>query len=233
MERAYRNVSYLFVLILAFVFLGFFKTYFGLFPRFHGLPTAAHFHALGFLLWIAMLIVQPLLIRYNQLPLHRALGKFSYFLVPYIVLATFGMMRQAYHLKGQSWLIAALPPGLYFAATGLLNFVLFYILAMVYKRNTPYHMRYIIATSLALIQPSLGRLFNDELRLGPLGAILTTLTVYAVLIGLIVYDKSKFGKVYPPYWVTLAFTLMLNISVPFVPPTHLWQSIALRIGRFL
>ncbi len=232
-KAAYRNVSYLFALILVFVVLGFFRTYFGLFPGFHGLPTIAHFHALGFLLWIAMLIVQPLLIRYDQRALHRALGKFSYFLVPYIVLTVYGMARQSYHIKGDAWLTAPVPPSLYFAILGISNFVAFYILAMVYKRNTAYHMRYIIVSSLALIQPAMGRFFVEELRLGPLGAVFATLIVYAILIGLIVYDKAKFGRVSPPYWVALAFTMLVDISVPIVPRSHIWQSIALQAGHYL
>ncbi|MGB6686163.1 MAG: hypothetical protein WBH24_21095 [Candidatus Acidiferrum sp.] len=232
-ERPYKNISYLFLLILVFVGLGFFKTYFGLFPRFEGLPTIAHFHAIGFLLWIALLVVQPLLIRYNQLPLHRLLGKFSYFLVPYIVLTVFGMSHEAYRVKGNSWLLAPQPPSLFFAVIGLGDFLFFYVLAIIYRRDREYHMRYIIATSLALIEPSLGRFFAIWLKLGPVGGILTTLTVFSIFIGLMVYDKVKFGKVHRAYIVAFVFTLLLDVAVPVVPPTHLWQSIALRIGRYL
>jgi hypothetical protein len=233
MERAYKNINYLFLLILLFVGLGFFKTYFSLFPRFQGLPTVAHFHAIGFLLWFALLIVQPILVWKNQLPLHRMLGKFSYFLVAYIVLTIIGMAHEAYHLKGNSWLLSIQPPSLFFAVVGFVNFLTFYSLAIIYRRNTGYHMRFIIATSLALIPPSLGRFFDLWLKLGPPGGILLTLIVFAILIGLIVYDKVKFGKVHNAYWVVLAFTILIDVAVPTIPPTHLWQSIALKVGQYL
>jgi len=232
-ERPYKNVSYLFLLIVVFVGLGFFKTYFGLFPRFQGLPKIAHFHALGFLLWIALLIVQPLLIRYNRLPLHRLLGKFSYFLVPYIALTVFGMAREAFQLKGNSWLLVAKPPSFFFAIIGLSNFLFFYVLAIVYRREREYHMRYIIATSLALIPPAVGRFFDLWLKLGPAGAPLPILTVYTILIALMIYDKVKLGKVHRAYWVVLLFTILVGIAVPTIPRTHAWQSFALRAGQYL
>lgn len=233
MENAYKNINYLFLVVLAFVGLGFFKTYFGLFPRFQGLPTMAHFHAAGFLLWFALLIVQPLLIRHKQLALHRVLGKFSYFLVSYIVLTVWGMAHASYHLQGTPWLLSVQPPGLFFGLIGLVNFLSFYILAIVYRRNSAYHMRYIIATSLALIPASLGRFFGIWLKLGPAGGILTTLTVFAILIGLMVYDKMKFGKVHRAYVVALMITILIDVAVPTVPPTHLWQLTALKIGQYL
>jgi len=233
MEAAYKNINYLFLAILVFAGLGFFKTYFGLFPHFHGLPTVAHFHAIGFLLWFALLLVQPLLIRYDQLPLHRRLGKFSYFLVPYIALTVFGMARAAYQSKGSSWLLGVYPPSLFFAVLGLGNFLLFYGLAIIYKQNRAYHMRYLIATSLALIEPSLGRFFHLWLRLNPVGGILTLLIVYAIIIGLMVYDKVKFGRVHKAYYVVLGVTVLIDIAVPTIPRTQLWQAIALKIGSYL
>lgn len=233
MEKAYRNISYLFLLILAFAIVGFFQSYFGLFPRFEGLPAVAHLHAIGLLLWFGLLILQPILIRYNRIGVHRLLGKFSYFLVPYIALTVFGMARHSYRAQGASWLLAANPPGLFFALIGLLPFLFFYALAIVYRRNTEYHMRFIIATSLPLIPPALGRFFDLRLKLGPPGAILPPLTVLLILVGLIIYDKVKLGRVHRAYWVALAVIILVDVSVPTIAPTHLWQSIALKIGQYL
>lgn len=233
MEKAYGNISYLFAGILVFVVLGFYQTYFGLFPRFQGVPDIAHLHALGFLLWCGLLIVQPLLIRYNQLALHRSLGKFTYFLVPYIVLTSFGMVEHAYHRDGMRWLLATNPPFFFLAIAGLIWFVGFYLLAMIYKRNTAYHMRYIIGASLALISPSVGRLFGAELRMPLMVAIVTPLLPVAILVGLMVLDWVRLKKVYSPYLYVLAFVILFDVAVPTIPPSHLWQSFAVWTAQHL
>ncbi len=96
MEKAYRNVVYFFVGILILALAGFFKSYFGLFPEFKSVNNAQHFHAIMMLLWLAMLITQPLLIKYKRLDLHRKLGKVSYFLVPLILTSMFLIGRMGY-----------------------------------------------------------------------------------------------------------------------------------------
>jgi hypothetical protein len=233
MEKAYRNISYLFAGLLLFVILGFYQTYFGLFPCFQGVPDIAHLHAFGFLLWCGLLIVQPLLIRYNQLPLHRLLGRFTYFLVPYNVLTAFGMVEHAYHRDGVRWLLATNPPAFFLTVFELVWFVLFYSLAIIYRRNTPYHMRYIIGASLALISPSVGRLFGGELRMPLTVAIVTPLLPIAILIGLLILDRVRLKRVYSPYLYALAFTILFDVAVPTIPPSHLWQSFAVWTAQHL
>ena len=46
MEFGYKNLGYCFLVLLLFVFLGFYKTYFGLIPNFNPATTwVVHFHA--------------------------------------------------------------------------------------------------------------------------------------------------------------------------------------------
>ena len=49
-----------------------------------------------------MLIIQPYLVRSNKLKIHRAVGKFSYFLVPLLVLSTADLLK--YKLVGKETL---------------------------------------------------------------------------------------------------------------------------------
>jgi hypothetical protein len=233
METSYKNLSYFFAGIFAVAIIGFFNSYFGLFPYFKGLPDMAHLHFIGWLLWFALLIIQPLLIRFNKLPTHRLLGRFSYFLAPYILFTIVGMIKYSYSIHKTHYLIATDPPGLYFSLAGAINFSLFYVLAIVYKKNTAYHMRYIIVSSLALLPPSTGRFFSEELKLGNAGGVFTPLIVLLIIIGLIIYDKIKLKRVSKPYIIALLFTLALDISIPTFIPTHAWHILAFKIGQFL
>jgi hypothetical protein len=233
MEASYKNITYLFIAIFIVVIIGFFNSYFGLFPHFKGLPDMAHLHFIGWLLWFSLLIIQPLLIQFNKLPIHRLLGKFSYFLAPYILLTIIGMIKHSYSIHKTPYLIATHPPGLYFSMAGAIYFFLFYILAIVNKKNTAFHMRYIIISSLALLFPSVDRFFIEELKLGEAGGAFTPLIVLLIIIALIIYDKVKLKKISRPYIVALIFTLAMDISIKTFLPSHAWQSIALKIGQYL
>src|SRR6202012_3749128 len=96
MKKIYYNSGYFFLILFAFVLLGFYKTYFGLIPRFDKSTTLlVHFHAAVLTTWVLLLIVQPLLVKYKKLKIHRLLGKLTYFLVPLIVCSMTGMALKA------------------------------------------------------------------------------------------------------------------------------------------
>jgi len=233
METSYRYLSFFFAAIFVMAFIGFFNSYFGLFPHFKGLPDMAHLHFIGWLLWFTLLIIQPILIRLHKVNVHRLLGKFSYFLFVYILFTVIGMIKYSYSIYKVHYLVATFPPGLYFSIQGAVNFSLFYILAIINRKNTPYHMRYIIISSLALIPPSTGRFFQEELKLGPAGGAFVGLIQILIIISLMVYDRVKSKKIYKPYIIAFIFTMALNISIPTFVPSHTWQKIALKIGDHL
>lgn len=197
MEKPYRNIVYLFVGILIVSFLGFNKTYFGLFPRFEGTTFVVHFHVFTIMSWFALLIAQPLLIRSKHLALHKKLGQFSYLLVILIVFG-FGLIMNQGQLKHKD-------TGL-FAATlfdGVL-FILFYGLGIFYRKNTAYHARFMILSALPFINPSIGRLISPAVSLPiELGIILTLLLIER-------YNQKR----YKPYWIGLgSFFIALGFIV--------------------
>jgi len=136
----YRNVGYFFLILLAFVFIGFFKTYFGLFPYFDNHTTSlVHFHATVLILWVLLLIVQPLLIRYKKFPTHRLIGKFTYILVPLIICSFIGMINKQYNEE----IVQKIPSSeiiedLSLSVALLLLFVTFYVLAIINKRKVSF-----------------------------------------------------------------------------------------------
>lgn len=73
MEKTYRFLPYFFVAFFVLVIYCFFQSYFGEFPDFQGVispigntPIAitgvTHFHAVMLIVWLLILIVQPILI---------------------------------------------------------------------------------------------------------------------------------------------------------------------------
>jgi len=233
METAYKNVSLLFVVIFGIVFLGFFKTYFGLFPSFTNVTLIQHVHGLLFTTWFVLLFVQPLLIRYGKYRAHRIIGRCTYVLVPCIIISIHFIAREAY-LNA----VAAHAPrheilaNTYFQVYQIFDFSVLYLLAIVNKHRTPYHMRYMIATSLAIVGAGLRRAFEHTFGMGGDAALLYGFLVPDLfLVGLIVYDKVK-GQNYKAYLIALIILAISHYSFYFLPQSAIWQSVAGYFVRF-
>ncbi|MFK8060876.1 MAG: hypothetical protein AB8B78_12390 [Polaribacter sp.] len=204
MEKAYRNIGFIFLIFIPLTFLGFYKTYFVLSPEFVGtVDFFTHIHALIASLWMILLIVQPLLIRYKNYKLHRIFGKISYVVFPALLLSFIPQMIKEY---GKN----LFPLNAVFDVILLL---LFYILAIKHKKNIAVHMRYMISIALLFIGPTLGRIIFIFLGLENLGSFhIPYLTVIIILTYLIFWDKKN-NRNYKPYLLALASFLIYLIAL--------------------
>lgn len=204
MEKTYRYLPYFFTLALLGVIAAFYKSYFGHFPDFEGVispignvPIAitkvTHFHALMMVLWMLLLIVQPLLIIKKKLKWHRVLGRVSYGVVALLVISLVLIIRQE-QMRGMN-----LPV---FAANLLdpFMFVVYYGLAIYYRRKQAWHSRFMILTITSFIGPALVRL--------QLGGIDVIFGWFAFLLIL----EWRTSKVYRPYLIGFGYYL-LNLAV--------------------
>jgi len=233
MEQGYKNISWLFVAILGIVVLGFFKTYFGLFPAFDKVTAIQHIHGLLFTTWFLLLIIQPLLIRYGKYRAHRIIGRCTYVLVPCIIISIHFIAREAY-LNA----VAAHRPrpdvlaGTYFQTYQIFDFSVLYLLAIINKHRTPYHMRYMIATSLAIVGAGMRRALAHVFGMGGADAVLYGFLVPdLLLVGLIVYDKIK-GNNSRAYIIAFVILAVSHIGFYIIPHSALWQSVAGYFVRF-
>ena len=212
MQKTSRFVAFFFIFILAMVVWGFYRTYFGLFPNFKGVTSAQHFHGAMFMLWFVFLIVQPLLIRYNQISLHRMIGKTSYVIGPLVALSILVVSRSGYErMLSENAPRAQAIGDLSLGIPNTFAFLLFYILAMVNRKKTYFHMRYILATALLLIGPGLGRVLIQYFGFTFEHALNTVYVIEGLIaLGLMIYDISRKNS-YKPY-----LTVALSILVLFI-----------------
>jgi len=230
MDRTYNKIWILFSIILVFAFLGFFKSYFILFPTINRIPAIHHFHTSLFLLWFLLLFIQPLLIKQKRFKFHHFLGRCTYVLVPAMIVSIFFVTKKQYlremlirpRVDCIAQLIIPLPQ--------LAIFVLMYILALWHVKNTAYHMRYIIGTSLVLIGPGLGRALISLAGVSFQQSVqLSFLVTEGILAGLILYD-IKMNNRYKPYSVLLIIFLCCHLGWFFMPYSSLWQTVC---GKFV
>lgn len=214
MEKGYRNLVYFLLILVLLVIFGFYKPYFAIFPNFDKTITVlVHIHATALLIWVSLLIIQPILILKKKYIVHRLIGKFTYFLVPVIVITSVGVMRKQFN-EGieQKMTVAESLEALIIPFAEILTFSLFYLLAIVNRRNIGLHMRYIICTALVMITPSLARVMGYWFDAGQLKSYITCFILSdLILIALIFYDRKKNRK-YTPYVVALTAFLIFHVG---------------------
>ena len=195
------------LLLVALVLTGFYQSYFGQFPDFKE-PTALsrshisifdHIHAASASLWILILIIQPFLISYGKFKIHRLIGKLSYLAFPIMILSFLPLIVRIIH--------SPMPILAYHPSADCVLLILFYSLAIYHRKNTPYHMRYMIGTATVFLGPTLGRIGNHLLHLNPpLTQNLHYVLAYFILVGLLLLDR-KHGRDLKPYSLVLAGTV--------------------------
>lgn len=229
MEKGYKNLVYFFVIIAAMTFVGFYKKYFSLFPDFPGIKNTHHLHVAALIMYLTMLIVQPILIYKKKFEIHRLIGKFSYFLVPLMFISMLSVYRNQYLRmvsdgKPQSECLAFI----FAPATDAIPFLIFYILAILTKSETAKHMRYIIATGLIVAGPGYARIFITWLGMDFFVALaLVSLTTLIAFVSLIIYDRIKKKRFrINPYTIAFIIWLIPNILIIFFPQTTPWQNFA-------
>ena len=174
--------------------------------------------------------MQPMLIRYKKYDLHRQLGKLSYILVP-LILVTIFLVTKGQYLR----MAHILPPaqnigGLALDVPDIFAFGAFYILALIHKNNTPYHMRYMIATSLLMLGPGIGRTFfiYGEMSFHD-GIFYATVLTELIAVGLIIYDIVQ-QRPYKLYLVTQIVLLVCHLLWQF-QMAQWWQVIGSKFAN--
>jgi len=153
----YGRISIFFVFILALLTWGFYRTYIIFFPSFKGFSSVQHFHGAMMMTWMTMLIIQPLLIRFNKITIHRTIGKLSFVLAPLLIVSIFLITKMVY-VREDPPLPHDIKIGeMALSLSNLLAFAFLYSMAIANRRYTYAHMRYMIGTSLLMIGPGLGR----------------------------------------------------------------------------
>jgi len=131
-----------------------------------GVPLAFHVHAISSMTWLALLIVQQVVVQRRAMELHRLLGRASFVLFPFLI---FGFvmiinLTASHYASGEGAVTMVLGPafgiGMGIAIAAYLT--LFY-LALKHRRNVKLHAGYMLATPLILFESPFSRVMGDYL----------------------------------------------------------------------
>lgn len=148
----FRNSVFFFVLLFLSAVWGFWMTYFT--GRIRPIFGYDHFHGIAMFGWILMLIIQSTLIRSGRRDIHRQVGKFSYVLAPWIFVSTILLANHRLNDTGLTDLQVYI---LSLQVFTVLQFVVFYALAMKNRRTPDVHARFMVCTALPMIDPIFAR----------------------------------------------------------------------------
>jgi hypothetical protein len=159
-------------------------------------PNATvHLHALLFMSWLMLFIVQTRLVATHRVKVHRKLGYFGVALGAAMIVVGARTAVEAARLGAvppgaNPWNFIAIPFG------DITTFAIFFLGAVLWRSDKDKHKRLMILASVCLMSAPLVR-WPGVLRVGVLAAY--GLTLLFPIAGA-VYDRRSRGRVHPVYW---------------------------------
>jgi hypothetical protein len=156
----YKNASYYMFAVIGVLIIGFWPSYFSVTTN---VPWQFHAHGVAASCWVLTVTAQSWTAqRKSQLPLHRAVGKASLFLFPFLT----GGLAAIISRQGQDF-VAGDPVNLLYGPGFLIGtmvalaaYVLVYYRALKYRRKVWVHAGYMLSTPLILFESPFSRILG-------------------------------------------------------------------------
>ncbi len=232
MERKYEILIVFFSLIMIISFAGFYSSYISKFPRFNEFQNLIHIHFFAFSCWLFLIVIQPILIMRKKFKLHRQLGKFSYLLASILVLTIILLTKEKFIREFDEFPSDAAMTA-YIAFVDISSFSIFYLIALFKKSNVRWHVAFIIAATLIVLNPGLSRLLNQiTMGLGILTAVLIPFLLPGIIL---IIEKIKYRRkiLKSPYFLIIIIWSIEILLFITIPPTEFWKNITLALANFL
>ena len=156
----YKNAPYYVLFVIAVIVAGFWPSYFGASGP---IPWQFHAHGIAASLWVLMVLVQSWTVHKAQLPLHRAVGKSSLILFPFLI----GGLAAIIDLTGKGFVAGDSPSRVTYGGQFLIGlalaiaaYVVLYYRALKFRRKVWLHSGYMLATPLILFESPFSRVMG-------------------------------------------------------------------------
>lgn len=224
----YRHTAWYFALFFIVVLWAFWPGYYS---RLHDQPDFRnHTHGLAMSLWCLMLIAQAYLIRRQRYHLHRVLGKWSYVLMPVLIVLTFNLIHSRLQPEGALSTMDLVSMAL--MVNGALALTTIYLLAIYHRKRPLIHARYMICTIFPLFTPLTDRLIYRNFRSliqyaptiegNPVVPAFGFLLADLLVLGLILWDWKNYKRLDVFPWV-LAILIAYHVSLFTFYKFDFWQ----------
>ena len=234
----YARAPYYMLVVIAVIVAGFWPSYFSIWGT---VPWQFHAHGVAASIWVLMVLVQSWTVHRDQLPLHRAVGKSSLLLFPFLIggLAAIidvtgkgfvtgdGLSRQMF---GAQFLIGL--------ALAMAAYVTLFYRALKYRRKVWVHSGYMLATPLILFESPFSRLMNMTIPAfaieGPqdFGRILSSIE-WAMALELVVIALLwwRFRDKVTPFLIAGGFIVAQMLTMGLLSKNALLEGLLTLIGN--
>lgn len=234
----YPRAHYYVLVVIAVIAAGFWESYFSVWGS---VPWQFHAHGVAASIWVTMVAAQSWSVHHQHLPLHRAVGKSSLMLFPFLI----GGLAAIIDVTAKGYVAGDGPVRAMFGAPFLIGLVLaiaayvaLYYRALKYRRKVWVHSGYMLATPLILLESPLSRVFGTWLPPlqvhGPadfhliMPSILSGMAVELVVIAAIwlkFRDKAK------PFLVAAGFIVAQMLAMGLTRDSSLLNALLTIIGQ--
>jgi len=234
----YRNAPYYVLVCIAVIIAGFWPSYFAAEDV---VPWQFHAHGIAASIWVLMVLAQSWTVHQDQLPIHRAVGKSSLILFPFLI----GGLAAIIDLTGKGFVNDEGVTRQMFGGQFLIGLVLaiaayivLYYRALKYRRKVWLHSGYMLATPLILFESPFSRLMTMVLPpfmiRGPqdfhriIPSIEWAMAVELVIVGALWWrfrDKAK------PFLVAAGFIVAQMLSMGLMSDNAVLESLLVVIGN--
>jgi hypothetical protein len=156
----YRHAPYYVLVCIAVIVAGFWPSYFA---KWGSVPWQFHAHGVAASIWVTMVFAQSWTAHHKQFELHRAVGKSSLFLFPFLI----GGLSAIIDLTAKGYVAANDPIRIMFGGQFLVGLALaiaayatVYYRALKYRRKVWIHSGYMLTTPLILFESPFSRLLG-------------------------------------------------------------------------
>ena len=159
----YRHAPYYILVCIAVIVAGFWESYFSVWGN---VPWQFHAHGVAASIWVLMVLAQSWTPHRGQLALHRAVGKSSLLLFPFLI----GGLAAIIDLTAKGFVAGNDPVRTLLGGEFLIGlslamaaYVVLYFRALKFRRKVWVHSGYMLATPLILFESPLSRVFGTWL----------------------------------------------------------------------
>jgi hypothetical protein len=221
--RSHRNFVWLSIFVSTLVFSGFARTYF--LHRWFGTPDLSrfmHVHAVVMTSWIALFLVQTLLISARRVSIHRSLGFIgiacAFLVVTFGVSAT--VMSAHREVAANSKEAPTFLVVLALELTQMAMFAGFLTAGFCLRNRVDYHKRFMLLGTFCMLP-------NPIVRIVRLQSFIAPLTIWSVLIVLVaLVDRRTSGEMHPVFGRWAGVEIAVLWLAYFVGISPGWQSLA-------
>jgi hypothetical protein len=233
----YKHAPYYVLVCIAVILVGFWPSYFA---KGADVPWQFHAHGIAASIWVLMVLAQSLTIHKGQLPIHRAVGKSSLILFPFLIgglaaiidvtakgFVTGDFIRTTF---GGEFLIGL--------ALAVAAYVVLYYRALKFRRKVWMHSGYMLATPLILFESPFSRIIGSwipalEYRGPQDNAVFMDSILWAMAVSLLVIavlwwrlrDKAS------PFLVAAVFIVAQMLTMGLMSDNAMLESLLVAIGN--